>query len=64
MYGTVTNLDGIIFTAVKCNDDQTVLEILAALGIGFDCASKVTAFVFIIIILLLSTLTSMKIIEY
>lgn len=29
------------FYAVKCNDDQTVLEILAALGTGFDCASKV-----------------------
>ncbi|KAK8735220.1 hypothetical protein OTU49_005567 [Cherax quadricarinatus] len=28
------------FYAVKCNDDPTVLEILAALGIGFDCASK------------------------
>lgn len=41
-----------IFTAVKCNDDQTVLEIMAALGTGFDCASKVTAYVFIIIILL------------
>lgn len=29
------------FTAVKCNDNQTVLELLAALGTGFDCASKV-----------------------
>ncbi|XP_042205539.1 ornithine decarboxylase 1-like [Homarus americanus] len=28
------------FYAVKCNDDPTVLEILAALGTGFDCASK------------------------
>lgn len=27
-------------SAVKCNDDLTVLEILAALGCGFDCASK------------------------
>lgn len=26
--------------AVKCNDSLTVLEILAALGTGFDCASK------------------------
>lgn len=29
------------FAAVKCNDNQTVLELLAALGTGFDCASKV-----------------------
>jgi len=27
--------------AVKCNDSVTVLEVLAALGTGFDCASKV-----------------------
>lgn len=27
--------------AVKCNDSLTVLEVLAALGTGFDCASKV-----------------------
>ncbi|KAG8229860.1 hypothetical protein J437_LFUL009135 [Ladona fulva] len=26
--------------AVKCNDSPLVLEVLAALGIGFDCASK------------------------
>lgn len=26
--------------AVKCNDDITVLEVLAALGTSFDCASK------------------------
>lgn len=31
----------VLSTAVKCNDHPTVLEILAALGIGFDCASKV-----------------------
>lgn len=43
---TVANVDEMIFTAVKCNDDQTVLEILAALGTGFDCASKVIAFCF------------------
>ncbi|RWS31174.1 hypothetical protein B4U80_09988, partial [Leptotrombidium deliense] len=28
------------FYAVKCNDSRHVIEILAALGIGFDCASK------------------------
>jgi len=28
------------FYAVKCNDDTTVLAILAQLGTGFDCASK------------------------
>ena len=29
-------------TAVKCNDNRTVLETLASLGASFDCASKVT----------------------
>lgn len=29
------------YYAVKCNDSQIVLEVLAALGTGFDCASKV-----------------------
>lgn len=28
------------FYAVKCNDSTTVLHLLAALGTGFDCASK------------------------
>jgi ornithine decarboxylase len=28
------------FYAVKCNDDSTVLAVLAELGTGFDCASK------------------------
>jgi ornithine decarboxylase len=28
------------FYAVKCNDDTTVLAVLAQLGTGFDCASK------------------------
>lgn len=28
------------YYAVKCNDNIVVLEVLAALGIGFDCASK------------------------
>jgi ornithine decarboxylase len=28
------------FYAVKCNDDAQVLKLLAALGCGFDCASK------------------------
>ncbi|RZC39964.1 ornithine decarboxylase 1-like, partial [Asbolus verrucosus] len=28
------------YYAVKCNDSLTVLEVLAALGTGFDCASK------------------------
>lgn len=27
-------------TAVKCNDSAIVLELLAALGTSFDCASK------------------------
>lgn len=29
-----------LFTAVKCNDSPVVIETLAILGIGFDCASK------------------------
>ena len=29
------------FYAVKCNDDMMLLKTLAALGTGFDCASKV-----------------------
>ncbi|KAL1502041.1 hypothetical protein ABEB36_007246 [Hypothenemus hampei] len=28
------------YYAVKCNDDLTALKLLASLGIGFDCASK------------------------
>ncbi len=28
------------FYAVKCNDDTRILETLAALGAGFDCASE------------------------
>ncbi len=29
------------FYAVKCNEDPLLLKTLAALGTGFDCASKV-----------------------
>ena len=29
------------FYAVKCNNTPTVLRVLRALSIGFDCASKV-----------------------
>ena len=29
------------FYAVKCNEDPVLLKTLAALGTGFDCASKV-----------------------
>ncbi|KMQ89920.1 ornithine decarboxylase [Lasius niger] len=28
------------YYAVKCNDNLIVIEVLAALGVGFDCASK------------------------
>lgn len=28
------------FLAVKCNDDKLLVSTLAALGTGFDCASK------------------------
>lgn len=30
----------IFFSAVKCNPDPIVLEMLASLGANFDCASK------------------------
>ena len=30
------------FYAVKCNNDPILLKVLAELGVGFDCASKVT----------------------
>lgn len=30
----------LLITAVKCNDSPIVIETLAALGTGFDCASK------------------------
>ena len=29
-----------VFIAVKCNDNPMLLRTLAALGVGFDCASK------------------------
>ncbi len=29
------------YLAVKCNDDTNVIKLLAFLGAGFDCASKV-----------------------
>lgn len=28
------------YYAVKCNDDATIVQTLAKLGVGFDCASK------------------------
>jgi diaminopimelate decarboxylase len=31
----------IFYLAVKCNDDTNVIKLLAFLGAGFDCASKV-----------------------
>ena len=34
----------ILVSAVKCNDDPAVLQVLANLGTGFDCASKVVIF--------------------
>ena len=30
-----------VFEAVKCNDNPAVLSVLAEMGTGFDCASKV-----------------------
>lgn len=40
------------FYAMKCNNTRIILEILAGLGAGFDCASKVS-------VLLLSVLLSL-----
>jgi hypothetical protein len=34
----------LLFLAVKCNDDINVIKLLAYLGAGFDCASKVNYF--------------------
>lgn len=31
----------LLILAVKCNDNLLVVEVLAALGVNFDCASKV-----------------------
>lgn len=30
------------YYAIKCNTSPVILELLASLGIGFDCASKVS----------------------
>ena len=30
------------FYAVKCNSDELLLKVLAEIGTGFDCASKVS----------------------
>lgn len=35
-------IDSCLIAAVKCNDSPLVLETLAGLGTGFDCASKVS----------------------
>ncbi len=37
------------FYAVKCNNDPALLKTLAALGAGFDCASKVSYHKFFIL---------------
>jgi len=42
-----------ISLAVKCNDDPAILAVLAQLGTGFDCASKVRDFLYFILILIL-----------
>lgn len=33
-------LPRVTFYAVKCNDSRTMMKTLAAIGTGFDCASK------------------------
>jgi len=35
---------------MKCNDDPMILKLLAGLGVGFDCASKVGTDVTLLII--------------
>lgn len=39
---TYTNNCFKFISAVKCNDDLTVLKVLADCGANFDCASKVS----------------------
>jgi hypothetical protein len=46
-YGLFPSFQSILFffilflLAVKCNDDTNIIKLLAYLGTGFDCASKV-----------------------
>ena len=40
------------FSAVKCNDNPAILSVLAQLGTGFDCASKVREQGFYLIVLI------------
>ena len=35
-----------LVSAVKCNDEEPVIAVLAKLGCGFDCASKVSKVIF------------------
>ena len=35
------------FYAVKCNSDPVLVKVLAELGAGFDCASKVYNYVIV-----------------
>lgn len=51
-------------TAVKCNDNLLVIEVLAALGTGFDCASKVsTSFISLSVFFILKRYTSFSFIS-
>jgi diaminopimelate decarboxylase len=38
---TLISSISLLSLAVKCNDDVNVIKLLAFLGAGFDCASKV-----------------------
>ena len=52
-YCGVINISGIVlFLAVKCNEELPVLQILADLGAGFDCANKVIIIYILTLILL------------
>ena len=41
------------FYAVKCNPDRAIIKTLAALGAGFDCASMVNVYSFVLCIIIL-----------
>ena len=38
---TLITLKFCCILAIKCNNDPVILEVMAKLGMGFDCASKV-----------------------
>lgn len=57
-------LDITDFPAVKCNDSPIVLDVLAALGTGFDCASKMEINKVILFIYHISSILEIYIYNY